>query len=265
MKKTSRFLAVWVWTVWLLWGCSIEEKPSNINIEQIHNKDAQHILAPGLGTIGLIGNGIVHIYYHDQNGEWLEDKASRFEIPENNQGILAMGMGTFAVVEDNYLNFYRINALNNWQKEEYLRFKLPQAYDRLLAMKMPWETGVIAIESEGMVDFYYYYDQEWQHDPTAIFRIPRGISSYYMAGDMTLAVVDRQKLGLYFLGPEDGWEFMDHDAFVLLLPDGYDGIIPFEQQKIAVLHNNRLLFYSIDLEGDRWVLHDDLHFDLPIR
>lgn len=263
MKTLFRLFVVLVLTVFLFWGCSVEEKPSNINIEQIHNQSTQHILAPGLGTIGLIRNGTVHIYFPDENIVWLEDEASRFEIPENNQGLLAMGMGTFAVIQDNYLVFYQINVLNKWEKKEYLSLRLPKTYDRLSAMKMPWEIGVVGIETNGILDFYYFYDEEWQHDPTASFTVPKGISSYYMTGDMTIAIADGQKLGLYFLGPEDGWEFFDHDAFVLLLPDGYDGIIPFEQQKVGILIDNRLHFYGLDLDDDRWVLFEDLHFDLP--
>lgn len=263
MQKLRVFFIFYLLLVLFIWSCGVHEKPSDINLEQQHNEATQRILAPGMGAIGLISEGSVHIHYFHESGKWQIDESLHFDLPENNQGLLAMGVGTIAVVQDGFLNFFRLNALNTWQHEEYLTFRLPVNYDRLLAMKMPWEVGIIAIETDGILDFYYFYDDEWQHDPTASFSIPRGISSYYLTGDMTIAVVDGQKLGLYYLGPEDGWEFLDHDAFVLLLPEGYKGIVPFEQQMIAVLIDNRLVFYGVDLEDDRWILFEDLHFDLP--
>ncbi len=263
MQKFRVFFIVNLLMLALLWSCGRRDEPSNINLEQKHNESTQLLLAPGMGSIGLISDGSVHIHYFHESGKWQIDKDLRFDIPRNNQGLLAMGMGTLAVLQDDSLNFFRLTALNTWEYEEYLTFWLPENYDRLLAMKMPWEVGIIAIETDGILDFYYFYDNEWQHDPTASFLIPSGITSYYMTGDMTIAVVDDQKLGLYYLGPDDGWDFLDHEAFVLLLPEGYQGIIPFEQHMIAVLIDNRLVFYGIDLEDDRWLFFEDLHFDLP--
>ncbi len=245
------------------WSCRREAPTPGINLEQVHRPAMQHILAPGMGTIGIIDDGRINIYYFDESGKWLLDSASQFNIPENNQGVLAMGMGTIAVVKDQMLHFYRLNAFNRWQEEGYLKLRLPSKYDRLMAMKMPWEIGVVAIEMDGILDFYFFYDDAWQHDPTASFVIPQGISDYYPAGDMTIAVIDQQKLGLYFLGPEEGWEFMDHEAFVLLLPDGYSGIMPYDRQKIAVLVDSRLHFFAIDLERELWVSLNELQFDLP--
>lgn len=247
----------------LMAGCSRQELPSDINLEQAHNPEAQHILAPGMGTIGLISEGSIHIYFPGEGGDWLPDEGSRFDIPENNHGVLAMGMGTIAVAEDRTLNFYRLDTFNQWQQQEYLAFNLPDKYDRLMAMKMPWEIGVIGIERDGIVDFYYFYDKSWQHDPTASFVIPAGISSYYPAGDMTIAVVDDHKLGIYYLTPDEGWEFMDIASYVLLLPDGYGGIVSYDQRSIAVLRAGKLHFFSLDTENDRWVVQNDLQFNLP--
>ncbi len=246
-----------------LLSCRREAPTPDINLEQVHRPAMQHIMAPGMGTIGIISNGYIDIYYFDESGEWLPDHASRFTIPENNSGMLAMGMGTIAVVHDQMLHFYRPNAFNRWQEEDYLQFSPPSKYDRLTVMKMPWEIGVIAIETDGILEFYFFYDDTWQHDPTASFVIPPGISEYYPAGDMTIAVIDQQKLGLYFLGPEEGWEFMDHEALVLLLPDGYTGIMPYDRHKISVLVDNSLHFFAIDLEHDRWISLNELQFDLP--
>ncbi len=245
-------------------SCRREAATPDINLEQLHRPAMQHILAPGMGTIGIINDAYINIYYFDESGEWLSDQASRFSIPENNRGLLAMGMGTIAVVQDQRLHFYRLNAFNRWQEEDYLQFSLPSKYDRLTAMKMPWEIGVLAIETDGILEFYFFYDDAWQHDPTASFAIPTGITDYYPAGDMTIAVVDQQKLGLYFLGPEEGWAFMEHEAFVLLLPDGYTGIMPYERHKISVLVDNSLHFFAIDLENDRWISLNELQFDLPL-
>lgn len=249
--------------VLFLAGCGRQETPSDINLEQAHNPQAQHILAPGMGTIGLISEGSIHIYFPCENGGWLPDESSRFDIPENNHGVLAMGMGTIAVAEGKTLCFYRLDAFNQWQHQEYLDFDLPDKYDRLMAMKMPWEIGVIGVEQGGIVDFYYFYDKSWQYDPTASFMIPSGISSYYPAGDMTIAVVDGHKLGIYYLTPDDGWEFMDIASYVLLLPDGFEGIIPYDKRTIAVLRAGNLYFFSLDTENDRWVVQGDLHFNLP--
>lgn len=249
--------------LFLLAGCGRQGLPPDINLEQAHNPKAQHIIAPGMGTVGLIREGSIHIYFSDEGGGWLPDEKSRFDIPENNHGVLAMGMGTIAVAESKTLNFYRLDAFNQWQKQEYLGFDLPDRYDRLIAMKMPWEIGVIGIETKGYVEFYYFYDKAWQYDPTATFAVPKGISSYYPAGDMTIMAVDDHKLGLYYLTPDEGWMFMDQESYVLLLPQDYEGIIPFERRTISVLRDNSLYFFSLDIENDRWIIMGDLQFNLP--
>ncbi len=259
-KQAIAFLILAATT--LVTGCG-RPGPSNINVEQAHNPAAWHILAPGMGTIGIITDATIDVYYHDEDRFWVQDPASRFHIPENNKGVLALGMGSIGVITGRMLHVYRLDPYNQWREEEHFAFELPGRYDRLLAVHMPWELGVIGVETEGMVDFYYFYDGAWQADPGATFHIPSGITAYYPLGDMTLAVVDGKKLGLYYLGPEGGWEFMDQDPYVLLLPGGYDGIIPFNAGMLAILKDNRLDFYQLSLEREQWIRYNDLQFELP--
>lgn len=243
-------------------GCS-RRQPANINAEQAHNPLSAHIIAPGMGTIGLISNEILEIYFPEDIRRWAPDETSRFAIPQPNHGILAVGMGTLGVIEKDVLRFYRLDTSNQWARLAWGDFNIPGKYDRVIAMKMPWEMGVLGLEHEGMVDFYFYYDGNWQMDPSATFMIPNGIDSYYPLGDMTMAVIQGNKLGIYYLGPEEGWEFLDHDSFVLLLPDDHQAIIPYEPGKIAVLVNHDLQFFQLDLLEDRWIKLADLEFNLP--
>lgn len=243
-------------------ACGPGHQP-DINVEQAHNPDAQKILAPGLGTIGVIRDGAVHVYYPDEGGQWHRDEASRFRIPQKNRGVLAMGNGVLGVVQKGRINFYRMDEQHQWQQEEAYTFELPRRYDRLVAMKMPRGPGAVGIESDGMIRFSYFDNMEWQTEPWATFVVPGGITGCYAMGDMTMAVTDGQKLGLYYLVPEEGWEFMDHDAFVLLLPDAHDGIIPLDHHSIAVLKGDGLHFFQLDIENDRWLSLPRLHFELP--
>ncbi|MDR4988583.1 MAG: hypothetical protein RG741_07085 [Bacteroidales bacterium] len=263
MKTSAPALLALALMLVAIQSCKRQDIQTNRNLEQAHRPELSHIMAPGMGTVGLIREGSIHIYYMDETGQWFADESSRFDIPENNRGVLAMGMGTIAVKQDKALDFYRLNPFNVWEKEAYLSFQLPKKHDRLMAMKMPWEIGIIAVETEGRVDFYYFYDQSWQYDPTASFTLPSGIKEYYPAGDMTLAVIYDDKLGLYYLSPEAGWQFMDQESYVLKLPEGYEGVVPYERRTIAVLKENSLLFYALDTENDRWVMLRDLKFDLP--
>lgn len=257
-KQTWLFLAFF-----LALGSCGPERPSNINAEQQHNPAAQSILATGMGTIGLIRDGAVHVFYLDEKGGWLPDEESRFRIPAKNRGVLAMGNGIIGVVKNGRINFYRIDDQNQWQQEEAYTFDLPRRYDRLVAMKMPWDPGAIGIESDGLISFFYFDNGGWRTDPWATFVVPEGITGYYAMGDMTMAVTDDQKLGLYYMVPEEGWEFMDRDVFVLLLSEGHDGILPLDHRFIAVLKDGGLHFYQLDLENDRWLSLSGLHFELP--
>jgi len=246
----------------MLFACG-PQRPADINLEQAHNPATQYIIAPGLGTIGLISQGSMHVYFHDEEkGQWYVDESSRFDLPEQNQGILAAGMGTIGVVKDQVLQFYRLDSQNRWKREMLYDLELPPGYDRLVAMKMPWDLGVIGIETNDVLRFFYF-DQGWQQDRTATFVIPEGITGYYAMGDMVIAITDDQKLGLYYLGPEDGWEFMDEEAFVLLLPETYEGIVPLDHRFISVLQDGVLHFFQLDLTHDRWVSLPRLNFELP--
>jgi len=261
-KQTSNYLTLLA--VILAFTACTRPLPSDINLEQTHNPEGQKIMMPGMGTIGMIEEGRVMVYYRDQSGDWVPDEASTFTTPEPNNGVLAMGMGTIGVLQQDIIHFYRLDSEDVWKKEPHISFELPGDFDRLMAMKMPWDLGSIGIEKDGIIEFYSFYDEQWQHDPTATFRIPSGITGCYPMGDMTMIVSDNEKLGMYFLGPENGWEFMDHDAFVLSLPENHTAIIPHERRQVALRVNNALHFYMLDLENDRWVILEDLEFRLPV-
>ena len=253
-----------LWLLLLLAMAACRPEPqSDINLEQQHNRALQHLIAPGMGTIGIINEGVVDVYYNDNHGQWLPDERSRFTIPGENHGLIAMGMGTIGVVQDRNIYFYRLGSDDLWENVESYTFELPPNYDRLVAMKMPWEMGVIGIEREGVLDFYYHDSSGWQGDPTASFVVPSGIDGYYLMGDMTIVITEGNKLGIYYLGPEDGWEFMDYDEFVLLLPEEFEGILPLDHRQIAVLHEGHLRFFYLDINNDRWVALRDLDFELP--
>ncbi len=245
----------------ILFGCA-PRRPENINVEQAHNPAAQHLIAPGFFTIGVIHDGIIDIYFQDNDLDWKVDDRSQFIIPENNEGVLAMGLGVFAVVINNSLHFYSINDQNQWEEEEHLRFSLPRRYDRLTAMRMPWQVSAIGIESGGVVDFYFLEEEVWEKDDAASFVIPDDIQAYYPIGEMTIAIADKEKLGLYYFA-EDEWDFMDHDPFILSLPEDHQGIIPMDDRYIGILNDEKIDFYQLDLANDRWVTLTGLHFELP--
>ncbi len=262
MRKRQLPIIFFAGMVLLFAGCA-QNKTANINLAQSHNPSAHHILAPGMGTIGIIQEGRMEVFYQDEEGQWLPDPASGFTLPKNNNGILSMGAGTIAVQEGKTLNFYRMGSDNLWNKETAYSFELPRAFDRLTAMKMPWEMGIVGVETGRVIDFYYFADGKWEVDPTASFVIPEGMQEVHPLGDMTLAVVDGKKAGLYFLSPEAGWTFMDYNPFVLLLPTEQKAVIPYDQHTLAVRTNNDLLFFQLDLDEDRWIVRKDLQFELP--
>ena len=232
------------------------------NIEQSGHPVASRILAPGMGTVGLTQDGKVYVYFLDEQHRWVLDKLSQFNIPEKNEGLLAMGIGTIGVIDGRDIQFYRLDAYNNWVIDERFRFELPRSYDRLLSVKMPWELGFIAMEFSGYVEFFYFDESGiWVHDETAVFAIPEGIDHYFSLGNMSIAVVDDHRLGVYFLNEEGIWEFMDEH--VLRLPGGYEAIIPWEPGIIAVLLDGALEFFELDLLEGRWVTDGSMRFELP--
>jgi hypothetical protein len=238
------------------------EKNKNINIEQAGHPVASRILAPGMGTVGLIQEGKVYVYFLNEQYRWVLDKLSQFNIPEKNEGLLAMGIGTIGVVEGREIHFFSLDAYNTWVSDERFRFTLPRSYDRILSVKMPWELGFIALEINGFVEFFYFDESgNWVHDETAVFAIPEGIKHYFSLGNMTMAVVDDHRLGVYSLNQEGGWEFLDD--YVLRLPGGYDAIIPWEPGIMAVLIDESLEFFELDLDEGRWVMDEAMRFVLP--
>ncbi len=258
MTQAVLFLAILLLAV----SCKKTGSP-DINLEQSGHPLASKILAPGMGTVGLIQDRKVFVYFLNENYRWVLDKLSQFTIPEKNQGLIAMGIGTIGVIEDKQIKFYSLDAYNNWVSEERFTFELPKSYDRLVSVKMPWEIGILALEDNGFLEFYYLNQEgHWFHDETAVFEIPQGINNYFSLGNMTIAVVDDHRLGLYYLHPEGGWEFMDD--YVLRLPEGYDAIIPWEPGIMAVLIGKVLEFYELDLIEERWIMDEDMRFELPI-
>ncbi len=239
------------------------ERPANINLEQAHNPLAQHILAPGFGTMGLIGDGAIHVYFQDEEGRWIVDEGSRFDLPVRNRGVIAMGMATIGVAEGRMMNFYRISDNEKWEMIEGLSFELPRRFDRLLSMNLNWEMALLGVVTGDQTVFYYYDGTEWLEDDS-IFISPKGIEAHYPMGDMTLVIRDREKLGLYYHVPGEGWEFFDHDPYVMLLPEeGVDGLIPVETRMLSLLKDGVLSFYQLDLTNERWNLLTGSDFELP--
>lgn len=259
MKKTLFFTLLAV--VILAGGCGKKPLPG-INIEQAGHAIAEKILAPGLGTIGLIDSGKVYVYYTSEDRRWMLDKQSQFSIPEDNEGLIALGMGTIGIVRGNEILFSRLNAYNEWVADERITFGLPRKYDRIISVKMPWDLGVLAVEDEGFLTFYYRSETDsWTFDETATFKIPEGIEGYFSLGDMTIAVTDKGKLGFYYLDNEGVWQFAND--YVLQLPENTQAIIPWESSIIAVLVDTRLEFFMLDMDQGGWLQYEDMAFELP--
>lgn len=234
----------------------------NQNVEQAGHAEASRILAPGMGTVGLIQDGKVYVYFLNDQHRWVLDKMSQFNIPEKNDGLLAMGIGTIGVIDGRAVHFYHLDAYNEWVREDRFRFDLPRSYDRIISVRMPWELGIIALEINGYLEFFYFGESDaWVHDETAVFAIPEGIGHYFSLGDMTIAVVDDHRLGVYFLNEQGAWEFMDDQ--VLRLPGGYEAVIPWEPGIIAVLVDGALEFFQLDLYGGQWITDTAMRFELP--
>jgi hypothetical protein len=240
------------------------KQPSSINLEQVNSPKAQHILAPGMFSIGIINNGLVYVYYLDENYSWSLDRNSQFVIPDKNQGILGMGMGTIAVRHKDKLYFYNMDSALNWIENYELVMPLPSNYTRISSMRMPWQRGAIAIEDQQGVIRFYYLDENmvWQIDETANFTVPTGIENYIMMGGMEIAVVSDNKLGIYQLNHSGKWIF--RDDMVLALPAGTEAVLSFEPGLIAVLtHDNTILFFEPDYENSSWIYDETMDFQIP--
>ena len=260
---TTRHLALLAALLILAISCKREDHHTNANVELAHHPEARHILAPGMGTLGIIENSAVTVYYLSEKNLWIQDKTSQFIIPEDNRGLIALGMGNLGVIREEYMHVYRLDQENRWRQDEAYSLKLPRRYQRMIAVKMPWEMGVVAFEMNGFLEFFYYDERyQWIHDETASFRIPEGIDDYFSMGNMTVAVTHENKLGVYFIHPEGDWRFLDE--MVLQLPEGYQAIIPFEPGVIAVLLNGYLRFYELNLATGSWTTDPDMDFGLGI-
>ena len=245
-----------------------QPKPTpNINIEVAHNPAAHHIISPGMGWLGLIGEKEIAMYYFSRDYSWEVDNVNPFPIPEKNQGLLGMGFGSMGVVNRNQLDIYLQEQDGNWVKEDKYRFDLPRGYDRIFTVKQEWELAYIGLEFNGRLEFYYFDSEggQWLRDETATFTLPPGIEDYFSMGNMTIAILSDNKLGLYYLPPDTSWVFAEN--YVLILPENRLGVIPFEPGIIAVLEpygeEKRMQFYQLDSNSSMWIIDETMNFYLP--
>ena len=260
MKKHLLFIVSLIIIIYLP-GCS-HTSPESKNLEQLDHPIASGILAPGMGTLGLIQDNYVQVFYLNEHLKWIPDKLSQFVIPEENDGLFALGMGTLGVVNNARVNFFRLDAENQWKEEKRLAFEIPPRTQRIIPVRMPWDMGIIGIVS-GKTVFFYYYDEGygWSADETAAFRIPPGASQYFSLGNMTMAIIEGSRLGVYFLHPEGDWRLLED--LLLELPDGFEAVIPWEPGIIAILTGNRLDFFALDLVQGLWIEDEAMSFIIP--
>lgn len=243
-------------------GC--KKQPEVINLEQAHNPKSAHIMAPGLGTIGIIEDDQLFVYYLNESHRWILDKVSQFEIPENSSGMLALGMGFLGVLQERVMHFYFLDAENQWARDDEVMFVLPQNYKRISTMRMPWDVGQIVLEeSEGLLGFYYIDESgRWLRDETAGFILPAGIDDYLMLGAMEIGIIRDNKLGVFRLNDEGEW-LLDDDT-VLTLPSDTQAVLSFEPGTIAVLNSeNTLNFYDHDPMSGKWLFDATMNFTIP--
>lgn len=234
--------------------------PSHINLEQKGNENAENILVPGHGYIGIIHDQSVNLFYYNTSKySWQHDRVTQLILPDAIDGVIALGMGYMGVLDDNVVQFYYIDAQNQWRKDENMLLVLPEDYDRLLIMKMKYDIGIIGVECDSMIDFYSLDDGRWQLADASTFHIPQGIDEYFAMGNMNMAIVDGHKLGFYYLTDDNEWVFAeDH---VLQVPDGYDAFIPFEPGIIGIMEGGVIRFHKIDKESGQWIIDETFNFN----
>jgi hypothetical protein len=242
-------------------GC--KQQPSSVNLEQVHSKKGSKIISLGLGTIGMIQDQEIYVYFLNESHSWILDKVSQFQIPEKNQGILALGMGIIGILDDGVMNFYYMNSENLWSRDRDVMFVVPKGFNRLTSMKLPWEVGLIAVEDKkGVIGFYYLNENaHWVKDETAEFTIPPGTKDYVMIGGMEIGIISDNKLGIYQLNDLGEWQFLD--GLVLSLPDNYDAVLSFEPGTIGILSGNSLQFFEINTYNKSWVYDHTMDFLIP--
>lgn len=150
---------------------------NNVNLEQAHNPLSAHMIAPGMGTIGLIAEDAINIYFPQDVRTWLQDEASRFDLPQPNSGIIAAGIGTIGVANKGVLHFYRLDATNQWSRLDWADFALPRRYDRIIVMKMPWEMGVLGLESNGLLIFISFTMVSGRLIPAPALQFPKALTA----------------------------------------------------------------------------------------
>lgn len=246
----------------LVFSLGCKQKDTSFNLEQKHNSAGRDIVAPGLGTIGLVRDQQVFVYYLSENHSWILDKVSQFDLPENNAGLLAMGMGVMGVLQDGALYFYYLNAENKWTRDVDTRFEVPARFHRISSMRMAWELGFIALEEKkGLIDFYYLTeDLNWVKDETATFAVPRQADDYVMMGGMVIGLIQDGRLSLHYLDNEGQWR--QDEKTLLKMPESYQAVFSFEAGTIAILEEQVLRFYEIDPQSDQWIIDETMNFHL---
>ncbi|MFW5758210.1 MAG: hypothetical protein ACOCYO_05960 [Bacteroidota bacterium] len=260
MRKKQLYIFLFVLIV--IFSC--QRNQSSLNLAQKDNPDAQKLIALGLGTMGVIHSNQIYVHFLNENNEWVIDENSQFTLPEKNQGVISMGMGVIGVVEENTIFFYYLDAENKWVKDDEVTYSLPEDFLSISAMRMNWELGMLALEqTEKVIDFFYLDEfGKWKRDETARFVLPVNIDNYVVLGEMEVAIIQDQRLGVYNLNNiEAKWEFDEN--MVLKLPDDFQAVISFEPGTIGVLDQNRVVkFYEKDSQNQVWVLDESMNFYL---
>ncbi|HSV77138.1 MAG TPA: hypothetical protein VLH37_08940 [Bacteroidales bacterium] len=240
---------------------------SNQNLELTDFPRASNILSPGLGWIGLIENGLVHLYYFTREMRWERDNVAAFEIPQESEGLVGMGLGSIGVLQNGVISIYVQDLNGEWERAPHYDFRVPEDIDRFFTIIQEWELSIIGLEIDGKLEFYYYDAEtgDWTRDETATFVLPKGIDHYFSLGNMTIVISDKNQLGVYYLNPDSQWQFAkDH---VLDVPRENRGIIPFEPGIFALLMPEdktfRLDFYKLDTQANKWITDEGMAFRLP--
>jgi hypothetical protein len=244
--------------------CCTRDRHSNINLEQVNTPGAQHIINPGMNSVGIIHKAKLYVWYLTESLVWSLDQTAQFDLPRNNRGLVALGMGTLGVLDkNNTLNFFTLNAELQWQSTPALNFTLPKGTTRISAMRLPYQHGALALHDNNNIIRFYYLDEHrrWQLDETATFVLPEGITQYVMMGSMEIAVIDNNKLGIYVLNAHGRWSFQDD--MVLQLPEETLAVLSYEPGTLAVYDGKVLQFVEPDYNQRHWILDDTMNFELP--
>lgn len=256
-------LTVYIFSTLLLLSCGNKNK--SINLEQKNNESAQHIVALGLGTIGIIDDSQIFVHYLNENHTWMLDKVSQFSIPDWNNGVLPLGMGTIGILEKDTIHFYYLDAQFRWVKDEQVKFILPKDYVSVHSMRQNWELGMIAVEKPaGVFSFYFLNsDNQWEEDEAALFTMPENVDEFIIPGAMEIAILQGNRLGIFKLSDAGEWEFLDN--MVLRLPEDTKAIIPFEPGTIGILNEQNIIqFYEKETLKSRWVVDEKMNFSLNV-